>query len=58
MTTETKDQPKTREFPRKALHKTYSEPEPILDPTCIQEQMDRGEGIGTDDHPTYHRTER
>jgi hypothetical protein len=36
----------------------FPEPEPILDPTCDFEQMDRGEGMGVDDEKTYHRTEK
>jgi hypothetical protein len=36
----------------------YAEPEPILDPTCGFEEMDRGEGMAVDDEKTYHRTER
>ena len=39
-------------------HDEYEEPEPILDATSIQEQMDRGEGMGVDDVKTYHRTEK
>jgi hypothetical protein len=38
--------------------KRYPEPEPILDPTCGFEEMDRGEGMGVDDEKTYHRTEK
>jgi hypothetical protein len=45
-------------FSRVPVHEAYVEPEPILDPTCIQEQMDRGEGMGVDDEKTYHRTEK
>ncbi len=36
----------------------YPEVEPILDPTCGFEEVDRGEGMGVDDEKTYHRTEK
>jgi hypothetical protein len=36
----------------------YPEAEPILDPTCGFEEVDRGEGMGVDDERTYHRTEK
>jgi hypothetical protein len=36
----------------------YPEAEPILDPTCGFEEMDRGEGMAVDDEKTYHRTEK
>src|SRR5262249_50385985 len=52
MSTETNDkneQPKPKSFPRVAVHHAYPEPEPILDPTCIMEQVDRGEGMGVHD---------
>lgn len=58
MPEETKTPNKPREFPRTASHDTYSEPEPILDSSCIMEQVDRGEGMGVDDHRTYHHTEK
>jgi len=38
--------------------KRYPEAEPILDPTCGFEEVDRGEGMGVDDVKTYHRTEK
>jgi len=50
--------PKRREFPREASHDTYTEPEPIVDASSVQEQVDRGEGMGVDDEKTYHRTEK
>jgi hypothetical protein len=52
------DREKLRKFPRTASHETYIEPEPILDPTCGFEEMDRGEGMAVDDEKTYHRTEK
>ena len=36
----------------------YEEPQPILDPSCGFEEMDRGEGMAVDDEKTYHRTEK
>lgn len=36
----------------------YDEAEPILDPTCCFEEMDRGEGMAVNDEKTYHRTEK
>lgn len=38
--------------------KRYTEAEAILDPTCIFEEMDRGDGMAVDDEKTYHRTEK
>jgi hypothetical protein len=58
MAEEKKEQPKARKFPLEASHEIYSEPEPILDPSCTFEEMDRGEGMGVDDEKTYHRTEK
>jgi hypothetical protein len=55
---EKKAQSKPKEFPLVASHETYSEPEPILDPSCCFEEMDRGEGMGVDDIKTYHHTEK
>jgi hypothetical protein len=45
-------------FSRVASHEKYTEPEPILDPTCGFEEMDRGEGMAVDDIKEYHRTEK
>jgi hypothetical protein len=45
-------------FSRVPVHEPYDEPEPILDSTCVMEQVDRGEGMGVDDEKTYHRTEK
>jgi len=50
--------PNERKFPITASHEPYTEPEPILDPSCGFEQMDRGEGMGVDDEKTYYHTER
>ena len=47
-----------RPFPRTPSHEKFTEPEPILDPTCGFEEMDRGEGMAVDDEKTYHRTEK
>ena len=52
------ERPEQQEFFRVASHKRYTHPEPILDPTCVQEQMDRGDGMGVDDQKTYHHTEK
>jgi hypothetical protein len=52
------DHAKPKKFPYTASHETYSEPEPILDPSCGFEEMDRGEGMAVDDEKTYHRTEK
>jgi hypothetical protein len=41
-----------------AVGEPYEDPQPILDASSIQEQMDRGEGMGVDDVKTYHRTEK
>jgi hypothetical protein len=49
---------KTRKFPRTASREKYIQPQPILESSCIQEQMDRSEGMGVDDEKTYHRTEK
>lgn len=49
---------KRKEFHREASRDTYAEPEPILDASSVQEQIDRGEGMGVDDEKTYHRTEK
>jgi hypothetical protein len=38
--------------------KRYPEAEPILDPTSVFEEADRGEGMGVDDEKTYHRQEK
>jgi hypothetical protein len=45
-------------FSRIASHEKYTEPEPILDPTCGFEEVDRGEGMAVDDIKEYHRTEK
>lgn len=50
-------EPKLTTFSYHTLDR-FPEPEPILDPTSDFEQMDRGDGFGVDDHPTYHRTEK
>jgi hypothetical protein len=49
---------KARPFPLTPSHDKFEEPEPILDPTCGFEEMDRGEGMAVDDIKTYHRTEK
>ena len=36
----------------------FPEAEPILDPTCVFEEQDRGQGMAVDDIKTYHRTEK
>ena len=58
MPDEKQAQPKPRKFAREASHEAYREPEPILDPSCDFEKMDRGEGMAVDDEKTYHRTEK
>jgi len=47
-----------KKFSYVASRETYTEPEPILDPTCGFEEMDRGEGMGVHDERTYSRTEK
>jgi len=51
-------QHKPRPFSTTPSHEKYPEPEPILDPSCGFEEMDRGEGMAVDDEKTYHRTEK
>ena len=58
MSDEKKEQPKHHDFSYQATHEAYVEPEPILDASSVQEQMDRGEGMAVDDEKTYHRTEK
>ena len=55
---EKREPPVHPKFPYQASHETYAEPQPILDPSCVMEQMDRGEGMGVDDEKTYHHTEK
>jgi len=52
------EQPKPKKFPYVASRESYTQPEPILDPSCGFEEADRGEGMGVDDEKTYHRTEK
>lgn len=58
MQDEKQDQQQPHKFFRAASHETYPEPEPILDPSCDFEKMDRGEGMAVDDEKTYHRQEK
>ena len=58
MPDERKPEPKHPKFSREVSHDPYAEPEPILDPSCDFEKMDRGEGMAVDDEKTYHRTEK
>jgi hypothetical protein len=55
---ERKDQSKLEKGPSNRPQEPYAEPQPIIDATSDFEQMDRGEGWGVDDEPTYHRTEK
>jgi hypothetical protein len=57
-TNQKKDQTHAKKFSTTPSHEAYAEPEPILDPSCGFEEMDRGEGMGVDDEKTYHRTEK